>query len=75
MGELCKLQLITLSCPVDIQNIESDREKHAKMKDEYKDAFEGLGWLPAVHQIYVDENTSPVVHPRRTVPFPLHVEH
>lgn len=39
--------------------------------EEYKDCFEGLGWLPGLHKIHVDKSVTPVVHPCRKVPFAL----
>lgn len=39
---------------------------------EFRHVFEGLGELPGEHNIVLDENISPVVHPSRKIPFILH---
>jgi hypothetical protein len=36
-----------------------------------QDVFEGVGRLPGIHKIHIDENVKPVVHPARNVPIKL----
>ena len=38
---------------------------------EYKDVFEGLGYLPGEYHIVTDEAVKPVIHPPRRVPVSL----
>ncbi|CAC5387637.1 unnamed protein product [Mytilus coruscus] len=44
-----------------------EKKKEAK----YSDLFTGLGCLPGIHKIHVDDSSTPVVHPPRKVPVSL----
>ncbi|CAC5370009.1 unnamed protein product [Mytilus coruscus] len=41
------------------------------LKAKYSDLFTGLGCLPGIHKIHVDDSSTPVVHPPRKVPVSL----
>jgi hypothetical protein len=38
------------------------------LESQYSDLFSGLGYLPGIHKIHVDPNSTPVVHTPRKVP-------
>lgn len=50
---------------------ETNNTEYDSILREYEDVFKGLGCLPGVHNIQVDETVPPVVHPCRKVPFAL----
>ncbi|CAC5373014.1 unnamed protein product [Mytilus coruscus] len=41
------------------------------LEAKYSDLFTGLGCLPGIHKIHVDDSSTPVVHPPRKVPVSL----
>ncbi|CAG2233019.1 unnamed protein product [Mytilus edulis] len=41
------------------------------LEAKYSDLFTGLGCLPGIHKIHVDDSSNPVVHPPRKVPVSL----
>ncbi|XP_014675600.1 PREDICTED: uncharacterized protein K02A2.6-like [Priapulus caudatus] len=57
-------------------NTESHKRKTSgfcdSVRTEYADIFKGLGCLPGIHKIRLDDAVTPVVEPCRKVPFGLH---
>nr|XP_054602637.1 uncharacterized protein K02A2.6-like [Nothobranchius furzeri] len=63
-----KLNLVKRVYIVSTPEAPNDQDS---LMEEYKDCFEGLGCLPGQHEICVDKNVPPVVHPGRKIPFAL----
>ncbi|XP_038069819.1 uncharacterized protein K02A2.6-like [Patiria miniata] len=68
-----QLGLVKVACAVTNQEQPKDpNDNYANLLHEYGDIFEGLGCLPGMHPIIIDETAQPVVHACRKVPFALH---
>ncbi|XP_038075576.1 uncharacterized protein K02A2.6-like [Patiria miniata] len=68
-----QLGLVKVACAVTNQEQPKDpNDNYANLLHEYGDIFEGLGCLPGMHTIIIDETAQPVVHACRKVPFALH---
>ena len=74
--DMCeKLGLVTFNPKIDqIEKESTGKLKYEKLKEEYKDVFEGLGCIPGEHEIHIDRTVTPVVHPCRKIPFPQYEE-
>ena len=46
----------------------SDKALKKKIEEMYPEIFNGLGKFTEEHHIYIKENATPVIHPRRQIP-------
>ncbi len=68
-----RLGLVKLACAVTkTGHSKDDNDNYANLLHDYRDVFDGLGCLPGMHTIIVDQTATPVVHACRKVPFALH---